>query len=882
MRTHAVLLAVPLALISLAAACSGGKDSVSPNTPTPTLIELSPAEGPIELDAIGATAQLGAKIKDEKGAVMANLAVKYESSNSAIVSVSPTGLVTANSNGTAGVTAWASGLEARISVHVAQKMHGMVAASGDKQSATTGEPLGEPIVVRVVDRLNKPVAGVAVAFGTASGNGTVSPPSDTTGQDGLAETAWTAGASIGVQRATVFVEGFDTLYFTASVDPPPLAISPDTLVEGGQATISNGSFNATASSNSVKVDGVSAQVLSATATSITFKVPSYACAPPRVANVEIISAGLPNTSGTVPIRPPTLTSLAVGEQLIVQDPTKFCFQFAAGKSNTAERYLMGFSMPAELPGAVVPFRIVGRSGAPAPLASNAPLTSAGKTTAPQRTLSSLLGTANAPGVRGFAPPTNRLEEAGHMRAEMNLRAWEAEHLPAFAERYRQRIGASSSYRVARSVGPAIQVGDIVTIRVPTWGANTCTSYTTIQATVRVIGTHGIWVTDAGNPTEDPLSVTDIQNASNQFDDYIYASDVKYFGAPSDIDGNGRVVIVLTKEVNRSPGLGGFVTGADLFPGDPSCPASNGGEIYYSYVPDPNNTLAGGPRTKQAVLLNMKRLIAHEVTHVIQLSRRYILANGSAMHSWEMEGQATLAEELAGEEVNGYAQGQNFGSNYIFGTDNYYWFASGPLKLMDYMGSGIQNASIPDAPDLCSVYASHSLATPCDEWAYYGASWALQRYILDQYGPSYPGGITQLTKDWISKYPTQVGTYNVAAVLGVDYDRLFVHFATAIALDDLLNATGKGWVPGEFSFTSWNLQSIASYMQQCCSRPWLEPPVMTYDGDAALDRSVRGGSTAYTAIEPGTAEGGASFRVVDRSGNTMSTSYKPLLWVVRIQ
>jgi Bacterial Ig-like domain (group 1)./Bacterial Ig-like domain (group 2). len=855
-----------------------------PEVAIPASLSLEMSGDALPFDALGATTQLTATVRDQNGVEMAGQSVSFESANTAVASVNSAGLVAAVGNGTTTVTAKSGGATGQASIAVAQKPHTLAAISGDQQSGETGQAFAEPLVARVSDRLAHPVAGVQVTFAAASGSGSVTPTSVTTNAQGQAQTTWTAGTTAGSQSASAVVTGLSTLHFTASVHVPALSITPDTLIEGGQATVSSGTFDAIASNNSVTIDGVSAQVLSATTTSITFRVPAFTCMPPRMTSVEITSTGLPNTSGTVPIRPATLTSLAVGEELIVQDPTKFCFQFAARTGATPERYLMGFSMPSEFPGVVVPFRIVSHSGAAAPLATNTLLASTSRSGAgaPSRATSYLLDTRRTSGGLPFTR-TDRLDEFGHMRAEMKLRAWETEHVPALAERYRRRMGSVSPYSVARSVGPAAKVGDVVAIKVPKHDGNLCTQYTTIQAKVQVIGAHAIWVTDESNPTEDPLTVADIQNASSQFDNYIFASDTKYFGVPSDIDGNGRVVVVFTREVNRTPGLGGFVTGADLFAGDPTCPASNGGEIYYSFVPDPNNLLGGGVATRQGVLLNMKRLIAHEVTHIIQLSRRYILTNGSAMHSWEMEGQATLAEELAGDEINGYAQGQNLGSEYIFGnTDNYYWFSSGPLKLMDYLGSGTQNSSIPDAPDLCSVYATHSLVTACDEWAYYGASWALQRYILDQYGPTYPGGITQLTKDWISKYPTQVGTYNVAAVLGVDYDRLFVRFATAIALDDLQNTTGKGWVPGEFSFTSWDLQSIASYMQQCCKRPWLKPPVMTYASDATLDRSVRGGSTAYTAIEPGTAEGGASFLLVDRSGNTMSTSYKPLLWVVRIQ
>jgi hypothetical protein len=79
--------------------------------------------------------------------------------------------------------------------------------SGDAQSAAAGAALGQPLVVRVADALDRPVEGQAVAFTIDAGGGTVAPGSATTDADGRASASWTLGAAAGTQRVQARVEG---------------------------------------------------------------------------------------------------------------------------------------------------------------------------------------------------------------------------------------------------------------------------------------------------------------------------------------------------------------------------------------------------------------------------------------------------------------------------------------------------------------------------------------------------------------------------------------------------------------------------------------------------------------------------------------------------
>ncbi|HEU4641602.1 MAG TPA: Ig-like domain-containing protein [Gemmatimonadaceae bacterium] len=876
MRFRPAVLAGRAAVLVILAACGG--DSSGPDTPTPASITIQPGAG--ALDAIGATAQLTATVKDQHGQPIAGATVTWHSGSESIATVNGSGLVTAVANGSADITASVGSVQGHLMVTVAQGVRAMVKPFGDAQAGVAGQPLSAPLVVQVNDRLGHGVAGVAVSFGADAGDGSMSPATAMTAANGQAQTTWTLGGTAGAQRASAVVAGLDSVHFTATaVDPadaPAItAIAPDTLVEGQSFTITGRNFSATPSGNVVKVDGDPATVTAATPTSLTVVVPSSVCKPVRLATVSVQAGVVTATSAAVPVRPAAFTTLAVGQELVVQDPTKFCLQFAPAAGGS-DMYVMGLSAPAELPGAVLPFRVQARGGA-----------SAGAMMGPQLPVPPIASAMPrvAPSMRGGSGASLRASREllrGRARAEAKLRGWEARTLPTLAAHRRRRGALSASVAPLATTGtPAM--GDTLTLRVPNLAAsNLCSSYTTIRAVVRVIGSAGIWVQDVANPTTDALTLADMQAASDEFDTNVYATDVAYFGQPSDIDGNGRVIVVLTWQVNKSKGILGFVFSGDLFPGDPSCPQSNGGELYYGQVPDPANVAGTGARSKADVLQQMPELIAHEFSHIIQTSQRVILHDGTFMEGWEMEGQATFAEELVGQAVLGNTSGQNYGASVGFGT-GYDWYADPLVKWMEYFGDLGQNQQAANAPDLCTVYGNLDLTNlPCDVSAFYGASWILQRYIGDQYGPTYPGGLQQLTRDWVAKNPTLSGTQNIGALLGVDYDQLFVRFATALALDDQVNISGSAsWVPSQFSITSWNSSNLASYVSTCCGFGWLAPPGMGFADDSA-SRSVRGGSTAYTVLSASGAHPAAAIQVTTPGGAPLGTTLRPALWIVRVQ
>ena len=76
---------------------------------------------------------------------------------------------------------------------------GLAVASGDQQQAVVASDLTAPLVVKVVDQNDAPLAGQTVNFSVVRGGGHVDPASAVTSADGLAQARWTLGTSADTQ-----------------------------------------------------------------------------------------------------------------------------------------------------------------------------------------------------------------------------------------------------------------------------------------------------------------------------------------------------------------------------------------------------------------------------------------------------------------------------------------------------------------------------------------------------------------------------------------------------------------------------------------------------------------------------------------------------------
>ena len=394
--------------------------------------------------------------------------------------------------------------------------------------------------------------------------------------------------------------------------------------------------------------------------------------------------------------------------------------------------------------------------------------------------------------------------------------------------------------------PTVKLGDMVTVNVN--GTQNCTNAIYHRARVAAISTHAIVLADSLNPAGG-FTDADFARYAARFDSLVYPLDVGAFGEPTDIDGNGRIGLIFTLEVNRltpagSPVyVGGFTFSRDLFPVTETsraqaCPTSNEGEFFYLMAPDPLGRVNGNRRTTGFVDTNTTAVIAHEFEHLINSSRRLYVNNASVFEEkWLDEGLAHIAEELLFYHEAGLAPRMNVDAPDIQASPR----RSTAFNL-DMTGGG--NTSRYRGylfnPSRSSPYAADdSLNTR-------GAAWNLLRYLADR-ASSTDGNIFYR----LANGPA-VGMANLQNVFGKDIPTKVRDWAVSHAVDDVA-ATAP-----ELQQPSWNWHSI--YPALFGSYPLQLPSLVegtTYSGSI-----VAGGAAFYRLSVPsgGTATltfGGAS-------------------------
>jgi hypothetical protein len=198
--------ALSLTVLALVLWGCGGGDGPS-QTKVATSVSVAPVS--VTFDAVGATQVVKASVRDQNGGVMTGVPLSWSSSSASATVVGAGGdsaIVTAAANGTASITATAGAASGAASVQVAQVAKVLEKVAGDLQAGPGGAALPIQVRVRVLDRLNAPVAGQTVTFAVTQGGGSLNPASVVTGADGAAATTWTLGGS-GAQSLSATVGG---------------------------------------------------------------------------------------------------------------------------------------------------------------------------------------------------------------------------------------------------------------------------------------------------------------------------------------------------------------------------------------------------------------------------------------------------------------------------------------------------------------------------------------------------------------------------------------------------------------------------------------------------------------------------------------------------
>ncbi|MGM0484276.1 MAG: hypothetical protein ACQERI_06995 [Candidatus Krumholzibacteriota bacterium] len=274
------------------------------------------------------------------------------------------------------------------------------------------------------------------------------------------------------------------------------------------------------------------------------------------------------------------------------------------------------------------------------------------------------------------------------------------------------------------------------------------SFTTVDADLKYEGDHTLLYLDSSTYGA-AISDAEAEEIGRRFDQdpgSIYQTDRQTFGEESDINGDGRVAILMTPVVNRlTPAGGNFYIGGFFMPGDllPSFVPSgctNGMEIFYTLVPD-SAGVYGFSVPKSVAIPVIKSTLAHEFLHMIMFNQR-VLKYSSGMGPYYLE-DLWLEEGLA----------------HIAESANDYW--SGNLT----------NSNL-----FLSEPSSVSLIYDEDDIENRGAAFLFLRYLADIYGEGIFRELVQSKKS---------GAGNVRAATGDEFIDLFSEWYAALYL------SGKG-------------------------------------------------------------------------------------------
>ncbi len=368
-------------------------------------------------------------------------------------------------------------------------------------------------------------------------------------------------------------------------------------------------------------------------------------------------------------------------------------------------------------------------------------------------------------------------------------------------------------------------------------APACTEPTLRTGRVEAISNRAIVVADTLNPAGG-FNRRHYAHYAATFDTLIAPLAEGAFGTPSDIDGNGRVILFFTQEVNRlsSPGsesfVGGFFFSRDLFPAEGSpnlsaCPASNEAEILYLLVPDPWGQVNENPRSLDFVQRMTDATLVHEYQHLINAARRLHInrSAGFPEATWLNEGLSHIAEELLFYRSSDLSPRSNLDVETLLQGDG---------RRVDALNRH-QLANAQRFRTFLRAPAVNSPLNNTDRLATRGASWHFLRYVADRREGSDAAFLRSLVNGSVT------GRDNLAAAVGGngELQRLLADWSVALYTDSRIPGVNT-----RFRDLSWNHASIFKALDQQSGHSNPAYPLATIplsSGEEKPLRAMGGGS-----------------------------------------
>ncbi len=168
-----------------------GSAEITVVPPVATTVAVTPET--LALTALGQIAQLTAEVRDQNGDEIPQALVAWSSSNVSVASVDGSGLVTAEGNGAATMTAASGERSGTAAVIVAQTIVSLAVEPVRLAAAQAGKQGADTILVTALDGGGSPVTGASYRWSTDRHSGWVYPYGGVTDSRGRLQSTWVAG-----------------------------------------------------------------------------------------------------------------------------------------------------------------------------------------------------------------------------------------------------------------------------------------------------------------------------------------------------------------------------------------------------------------------------------------------------------------------------------------------------------------------------------------------------------------------------------------------------------------------------------------------------------------------------------------------------------------
>jgi hypothetical protein len=396
------------------------------------------------------------------------------------------------------------------------------------------------------------------------------------------------------------------------------------------------------------------------------------------------------------------------------------------------------------------------------------------------------------------------------------------------------------------------------------------SFKTVGAQLIYAGANVLFYMDT-TVTPGAFTAAQIQAFGSLFDQTLYPIDTAAFGPPSDVDGNGHVIMLMSPVVNAltkksdcltNGFIGGFFDDEDL--GGPALdPNSNHGEVFYSIAPDPNG-LASCAHSAADVGFAVSAVFMHELQHLINFSQHVVVHGSDSEFGWLDEGLSIVAEEL----------GSLYYENKCPGTA----CRTDPSQVFPDSSQGFIQDFLYDSyvyalrPDTASV-TLHSDSD--DGFSWRGGDWLLVRWLGDQFTN---GVFRKLDQTGAT------GVANIEQATAQSFPTLFADFGLSLYTDSLPGLP-RTTVPARDRLTTRNVRQLwARLFVTSGGSPDIPLPFPVVLKPITADSSTRAmvpGTSSYFRLDTPASAAAVTLKFSNITGGALSSGLKPQLAIFRL-